>query len=134
MATAHDAPSTVPQSGPESRWWFGAVAYLLFSLFATFLALPLFLVVVLGGYGYGASFTIVAMFSTLVALLGVAVAVLLPVSIYMDGQAILESNADWQPDVTLLTILGVVGVLASPLGLGVAAYYLYKRHEHVGIP
>lgn len=62
-------------------------------------------------------------------------AVILPIAFYMDAYAVRQSGADWAPDPHLYAFLGVLQVVATPLlGIVVAIYYLFRRHQHVGVP
>jgi hypothetical protein len=82
--------------------------------------------------GFGVAFLLFA----LLALVGLVLAVLLPVALYFDAQAVTEANVGWRPDPTLYAIAGVVGLFAQglPIQPAVAFYYLYKRREAVGTP
>ena len=45
-----------------------------------------------------------------------------------------ETTDGWRPDPALYGLLGLAGVVAQPLQVPLAVYYLYKRHEATGVP
>jgi asparagine N-glycosylation enzyme membrane subunit Stt3 len=69
------------------------------------------------------------------ALLGLVLTLMLPVALYVDANELTESTVDWSPDPILYGLVGLLNFLAAPfVGIIVAIYYLYRRHEHVGTP
>lgn len=132
-----------------SRWWYWIAAYPLYMLlmiplaiFALLIFAPLGLVAMPAQADPGvmaplAMITVVVLFGAMMlyALGGLILTVMLPIALYVDANEITESNLSWEPDPILYGLLGLVNFLAAPLiGIGVALYYLYKRHQHVGIP
>lgn len=135
-----------------SRWWYWIAAYPVYSLLAVPLAL---LAVVLfasvgaatapmgpagpdPGVGGPAMFGVVALvvgIGAIYALLGLVLTLLLPVALYLDATELTESTVTWSPDPILYGLVGLLNFLAAPVvGIIVALYYLYRRHEHVGTP
>lgn len=136
----------------ESRWWYWIAAYpialLLFVPLVAFIAVvglvaATSVTVVDGGPSPGAAPTVIAVIvgAVLVFLIltviivSIALIVLLPIALYMDARAVSEAAVDWQPDPFLYGILGVLQIFITPvIGVIIAVYYLYRRHEHVGVP
>ncbi len=151
-ASAGSTPSDTeipPLDVVDSRWWYWIVAYPV----VTFLFIPLILIFGLIGLApfvvispdpqpqplLGVVFGIVGLIMLLLILVlifaSLAVFVMLPVALYMDARAVSRADYEWKPDPLLYGVLGVLQFLVTPLiGLLVALYYLYRRHEHVGIP
>jgi hypothetical protein len=126
----------LPEAGVDSRWWYcvaavgGAIGAGLF-VFAGLLDLA--------GFGGLASFSTFVLFggvAALFGLVGVVVAVLFPVGMYVDARAIEALDGEWTPDPVLWGLLAVVAVLVTNFVLSVplALYYLYRRHEALGTP
>lgn len=84
-------------------------------------------------------------------LVGMVLTLVFPVAIYFDAEAVERvgprptegssggkprdgAGGDWQPDPALYGLLGLVGIVAQPLQVALAVYYLYKRHESQGQP
>ena len=64
-----------------------------------------------------------------------AVFIMLPVALYMDARQVAQADLDWEPDPTLYGILGLLQFFVTPIvGFFVSLYYLYRRHEHLGVP
>lgn len=145
------APSSTPTATTvdESRWWYWIAAYPIYSL----LAIPLALLAVVLFASVGAAtapagpdpqvvgpamFGVVALvvgIGAIYALLGLVLTLLLPVALYVDATELTESAVDWSPDPILYGLIGLLNFLAAPVvGIIVAVYYLYRRHEHVGTP
>jgi hypothetical protein len=142
-------PTTVDE---QSRWWYWIAAYPIYSL----LAIPLALLGVVLFASVGAAtapagpmgpdpqvvgpvvFGVVALLvgiGAIYALLGLVLTLMLPVALYVDANELTESTVDWSPDPILYGLVGLLNFLAAPfVGIIVAIYYLYRRHEHVGTP
>lgn len=143
--------STRPESRPDepSRWWYWIAAYPVYSL----LSIPLVIFGLILFVPFGAVATPMGadprfvgplMFTLIVfvvgigaiyALLGLVLTLMLPVALYVDATEITESEPLWSPDPILYGLVGLLNFLAAPVvGILVAVYYLYRRHEHVGTP
>lgn len=133
----------------DSRWWYWIVAYPVVTLLFVPLALILgtiglapYIVVSpdplpqpLLGVAFGLLGLVVGVLLLILVLGSLAVFVMFPVALYMDSRAVSMAEYEWKPDPLLYGILGVVQFIVTPLvGLIVALYYLYQRHEHVGVP
>lgn len=131
----------------DSRWWYWIAAYPL----ATLLVVPVMAVlavVVLApaviispnpmrGFAPGwmiLLFAAVIVFVTL--LLGlVIVFTMLPVALWFDASAINEAHLEWEPDPVVYALVSLLQFVVTPLvGLVVALYYLYRRHQTLGVP
>lgn len=130
-----------------SRWWYWIAAYPLAALLSIPLSFVLILAIVgplvlLGnepapGVTVGVllvvllGIVVVSLF--LVILIGIFVA--LPIAIYFDARVIAAAGRDWSPDPVIYAVLAALQFVVTPLiGLIVALYYLYRRHEEVGVP
>lgn len=143
-----DLAATYPAlDAVDSRWWYWIAAYLVVAvLFVPFVAVAAFAflvpTIVVGpgsGPAVGAPIAVAALlFAFLVFVFVVAafvVSVLLPVALYMDARRVAQADLDWEPDPVVYGALGLLQFVVTPLvGLVVALYYLYQRHEHVGVP
>lgn len=158
-----DSPSSLedlPESSPartepttdereRSRWWYWIAAYPIYSLLSIPLVIfGLILFVPFGAIatpmGADPQFVGPLMFSLIVlvvgigaiyALLGLVLTLMLPVALYIDATEITESELLWSPDPILYGLVGLLNFLAAPVvGILIAVYYLYRRHEHVGTP
>lgn len=70
-----------------------------------------------------------------VIMLGIVSSVLLPIALYMDARAVAKADLEWSPDPVLYGVLGLLPYFVTPLvGIVVAVYYLFRRHEVVGVP
>lgn len=138
-----------PSPVDTSRWWYWIAAYPIYTLLMIPLAIfsllvfaPLGLVAVPAETDPGAVapiavITVIVLFGALMlyALGGLILTVMLPIGLYMDADAIATSDIRWDPDPILYGLLGLVNFLAAPIiGIVVALYYLYKRHQYIGIP
>lgn len=135
--------------GDGSRWWYWIAIYPVFSLLAVPLAvLGLILFVPLGvmtapmgsdpalvgplAFAIGA---LVIGGIAIYALMGVVLTIMLPVALYIDAAELAESTVEWSPDPILYGVVGLLNFLAAPfIGVIIAIYYLYRRHEFVGTP
>lgn len=142
-----------PLDAVDSRWWYWIAAYpivLLLVIPVAVVGLILFIVPVAvvgpgadpgpgAGAGFGAILVLVALLVVgllvIIGLLSFALIVMLPVALYLDARAVAAADVDWQPDPFLYGLLGILQLFVTPvIGIVVAAYYLYKRHVHVGVP
>lgn len=136
-----------PLDAVNSRWWYWIAAYLV----ATVVFIPLLVIAMLSfmvpvmvvgpGQGPGMSMPIrlfMLLFMLLVfgvLVLSFVVFVMLPVALYMDARQVSRAEIDWEPDPVLYGVLGLLQFIVTPIvGIVVALYYLYKRHEEVGVP
>ncbi|GAB3674279.1 hypothetical protein [Halopiger thermotolerans] len=133
----YSEPATASQPVRRSRWWYVAALVPPFHVLtgAVFLAIV------------AAAFEIVAVpfagsESTLVlAAAGIAVpttalTLLLPVALYRDVGALEGTGAlkGWDPDRHQYAIAAAGGLFVPGVSAAVSAYYLYRRHVHVGTP
>jgi hypothetical protein len=135
----------LPEAGVDSRWWYGVAAvplYFLVTLVGGVVGAMLFLfaglldVAGFGGLASFSAFVLVAGIAALFGLVGVGVAVVFPVALYVDARAIERLDGEWTPDPVLWGAVAVVGVVVTNFVVSVplALYYLYRRHETVGTP
>lgn len=135
----------LPEAGVDSRWWYCVAAvpvYFLVVLVGGAIGAGLFVfagLLDLAGFGGLASVSTVVLFggvAALFGLVGMVVAVLFPVGMYVDARAIEALDGEWTPDPVLWGLFAVVAVLVTNFVLSVplALYYLYRRHGAVGIP
>jgi len=132
----------------DSRWWYWVAAVPLYWVASSVVGFAFTLVALafaLTGAGVGHATGVPGLgvgFGALgivgVALLLVAAGMVLslafPVAIYLDAEAVGAVASDWQPDPALYGLVGLAGVVAQPLQVPLAVYYLYKRHESLGRP
>ncbi|WP_232686736.1 hypothetical protein [Halobacterium zhouii] len=137
-------------SAPDSRWWYLVLAVPVFYALATvlsfvvgFVAFVATLVGVTGGVGGGpgsselaVGFGVVGIVGLvlLVVLVGLVLSLAFPIALYFDAEALADADTTWQPDPALYGLLGLASVVAQPLQIPLGVYYLYKRHEAVGVP
>ena len=135
----------LPEADADSRWWYWIAAvplYFLMTLVGGAIAAGLFLFAGLldfaglGGLASVSTFLVFGALASLFGLVGIVVAVLFPVALYIDTRAIEALDREWTPDPVLWGLLAVVAVLVTNFVLSVplALYYLYRRHESVGTP
>jgi len=138
-----------PLDAVDSRWWYWIAAYpvvslLLFPVLAIVAFATFSTAFVVGsgmepgpGPGMGFAFVGVAFGFLVFALflLSLVVFLLLPAALYMDARAVARAGLDWTPDPLVYAVAGLLQFVVTPVvGLVVALYYLYRRHEHVGVP
>ena len=130
----------LPDASVESRWWYWIAAVPVYFAFSLVFGGLLFGVVFLGFWidvGLAVSglfvFAVAAFF---LALPGLLLSVLFPVAVYVDARAVSEADVGWTPDPTLYGVVALAGVLVTAFTVSVpmALYYLYRRHEAVGVP
>ncbi|MFB6119980.1 MAG: hypothetical protein ABEJ68_02555 [Halobacteriaceae archaeon] len=136
----------MPDSAPvSSRWWYVVAVTTVYDVLvfaALLLLLPLVLLAALGAapgdlpVALGLSMAAVLAIVVPLALLGMLLALLFPVAIYADAEAVAAANLDWDPDPFLYGLLGVAGLFSggAPVQPVLGLYYLYRRHQHVGTP
>jgi hypothetical protein len=135
----------LPDADVDSNWWYGVAAvpvYFLVTFVGGAVAAVVFLfagfldVAGLGGLASASTFVLVAGAAALFGLVGVVVAVVFPVALYVDARAVEDIGGEWTPDPVLWGLLAVVAVVVTNFVLSVplAVYYLYRRHEAVGVP
>lgn len=106
----------------DSHWWMLVAGVLVWSVASTILLVTTVL------------FNIGGQSLVLLAYAAIGLLVLLPVGLYMDGQAMTAAQIEWEPDVALYVVGGAIGIFLPILGTLVAGIYLYQRHRFVGIP
>lgn len=129
------------------RWWYLVAAVPIAYVVPALLAPLVFLFVLTGSLGIvaggppelfgavgGVGFSLLVVVIATVALAAVAVTLLLPVALYKDIELVDRSEVDWHPDRDLYVLMSVAGIFVSGLSAAVALYYLYRRHQHVGVP
>jgi hypothetical protein len=133
-------------SGVDSNWWYWVAAVPVYYVLATVagvafavLAFGLALTGAAGvggppGIGVGIGFFGAFAVGLLLVGVGLVVSLVFPLAVYADAEAVAAERGDWQPDPALYGLLGLAGVVAQPLQVPLAVYYLYKRHESVGRP
>ncbi|AUV83650.1 hypothetical protein C2R22_20025 [Salinigranum rubrum] len=135
----------LPDADVDSNWWYwiaAVPAYLVVTLAGGVVAAVLFFsaalldIVGLGGLASISTFVLFGGFAALLGLLGVVLAFMFPVAVYVDARALEREGGAWTPDPVLWGLLAVVAVLVTNFIVSVplALYYLYKRHEAVGTP
>lgn len=122
----------------ESRWWYGVAALPVVSVLAVTAVSLATGVAVFSGALDGDIAGPVFGFLVLLGMASVAsvitAGIVLPISLYFDARAITGADIGWRPDVMWYVALGLLGALFHPIGIAVACYYCYQRHQHVGAP
>ncbi len=137
----------------ESRWWYWIAAYPIYTLLsiplliaAAALATTVFVPVIAvedtataepGTFTplVGIALVLLVGGAAVYALAGLVLTIGLPVALYLDAKSIADSTLAWDPDPVLYGLVGVLNFLAAPfVGVAIAAYYLYRRRQHVGTP
>ncbi|MFB6269705.1 MAG: hypothetical protein ABEH83_07160 [Halobacterium sp.] len=156
---APDAPrdpdrgdSHAPSPPPDSRWWYWVAALPVYFVLATVVGFAIGVAAVAlaltgattvqhgvwmempMGAGAGIGFVLVMLAVMVLASIGMLLSLLFPVAIYLDADAVAATTGDWTPDPMLYGLIGLAGVIAQPLQVPLAVYYLYKRHESEGVP
>ncbi|WP_231190247.1 hypothetical protein [Haladaptatus sp. DYF46] len=129
-----DPPATIR----SSRWWYLiAIIPIIELLMASIAGATFFLVFALDQTQIlGFNETTIAMAMVLLSIVVFLVMILLPYAVYRDLELLEEyvTLTQWRFDRHQFLIGAVAGVFLPILGFGVALYYLYQRHHHVGIP
>ena len=130
----------LPDASVESRWWYWIAAVPVYFAFSLAFGGLLFGVMFLG-FWVDAAFAVSGLFvfavaAFFLALPGLALTVLFPVAVYVDARAVSEAEVGWHPDPVLYGLVALAGVLMTAFTVSVpmALYYLYRRHETVGVP
>lgn len=135
----------------DGRWWWWVAAAPVHFAVSLAVGALFFLVAVLGlftgtagggGMGPGTMFSgavglLFVAVALVVVLPGIVIAVVLPVALYVDASAVgAAPDVDWEPEAALYGLVALVGLLVSGnlVGVVLATYYLYRRHETVGTP
>ena len=105
-----------------SHWWYLVAGVFLWGIVSTVLVITSIIL------GWGGTLAV------LLAYAAIALLALLPIGLYLDGRKIVEAEVDWEPDITLYVVGGIIGIFIPLLSVAVAGLYLYRRHEHVGTP
>ena len=135
----------LPDADVGSDWWYwiaAVPAYFVVTLAGGLFAAVLFVfaglldIVGLGGLASVSTFVLFGGFAALLGLVGVVLACVFPVAIYVDARALEREGGAWTPDPVLWGLFAVAAVLVTNFIVSVplALYYLYKRHEAVGTP
>lgn len=133
---------------PDSQWWYWVAAVPIYYVVGTALGFLVgvaafaFTVTGAGGMGPGPGmgmgmelgFVGVFVVVAVLAAAGILLSLLFPVAIYLDADAVTATGGEWEPDAVLYGLLGLAGVVAQPLQVPLAVYYLYRRHEATGVP
>ena len=141
MATENSA--FVDERPVDSRWWYVVAATPI-----VFVVTWVFGLWFVGGFFLGVGFgfvdprafvpfaIVIVLFSVLVGLFVTGMMVLFPIAIYLDAEAVASADVGWSPDSVLYALLAAVSAVATAFTLSVvvALYYLWQRHEHVGVP
>ncbi|MUV61543.1 hypothetical protein [Halobacterium sp. CBA1126] len=146
-AAEFDANSNLPRE-PDSRWWYWVAAvpvyYVVGTVLGFLVGLAAFVFALTGagtmnpemGVPMGVGFGFAGVFLLVVVLAGVGLLLSLafPLAIYYDATAVADAPGQWNPDPALYGLLGLAGLVAQPLQVPLAVYYLYRRHDSVGVP
>ena len=130
----------LPDATVESRWWYWIAAVPVYFCLSVVLGALLFATVVLGvwidaGVMFSGPF-LFALAAVLFGLPGLLLSVVFPVAVYVDARAVREADVGWDPDLALYGVVALAAVLVTAFtaSVPVAIYYLYRRHEAVGVP
>ena len=109
----------------ESRWWYGVALFPLISLSYLLIA-----VLLISTESVPVVFGLVQLSFWGLFWTSALIVFVVPVFLYLDAKSL--QTTDWAPNPLVYFTLGIIGVLLSPLILGVATRYLYLRYKHVG--
>lgn len=141
-----DFPRTSADDPAGSRWWYWVLAVPVYFAAVVAVGAVVLLFAVVGGLGivhtgesfFGGLLVVGAFFGILVlAVPGLLVAVLFPVGVYFDAEAVADlEDGGWAPDPVVYGLVALAAVLVTNvlLSVPVAVYYLYRRHEALGVP
>jgi len=145
-----DAPDAAEPTdpAPDSRWWYWVAAlpayYVVGTVVGFIVGVAVFLLALTGAatmepamgapMGVGFGFAGVFVLAVLLAGVGLLLSVVFPLAVYYDATAVAEAPGSWDPDPALYGLLALAGLVAQPLQVPLAVYYLYKRHGAVGVP
>lgn len=130
----------------DSRWWYWVAAvplYVVVSIVAIVVVAVTLgvgaLIDIGGGMGLGSLFAVLVSITVvgIVGLGGLALLVLFPLGIYKDAREIAAAETiEWSPDPLLYALVAVASIVFTVylLSLAVSLYYLYRRHQAIGIP
>lgn len=135
----------LPEADVDSNWWYWIAAvplYFVVTLVGGAVAAVVFVftglldAAGLGGVASASTFVLLGGVGALVGLVGVVLAFVFPVAVYVDARAVEALDGGWTPDPVLWGLLAVVAVLVTNFVVSVplAVYYLYRRHEELGTP
>lgn len=110
-----------------SRWWYWIAAYVLYGVVSTGGAIASF-------WGYRLMPLPGTTSGALFVLVGAVAFVLSLAAVYVEGRGLRRAGGPWQPDYRRYLLGILVGNFVYPVGLLVAAYYLYRRRRHLGTP
>lgn len=122
----------------DSRWWYWIAAvplvYVLVVAVMAVFVLPLILSESDLVFGLGESD--VALLAVALALPSFLITLVLPYALYRDIGLLYEHDTitAWGPDQDEYAIIGAAGIFVTGISFVISIYYLYQRHDHVGIP
>jgi hypothetical protein len=150
-----DAPADAGERtdpAPDSNWWYWVAAvpvyYVVGTVVGFLVGVAMFVLALTGAgtmgpgmadpgmmpLGVGFGFAGVFLLAVLFAGVGLLLSVVFPLAIYYDATAVADAPGSWDPDPELYGLLGLAGLVAQPLQVPLAVYYLYKRRDSVGVP
>lgn len=140
-------PTAVDSDGSviDSNWWYWVAAMPLYAgigmVVGIIVAVLFFFSVIVdigGGAGIATGIVGLLVFSAgfVYVIAGLILSVMSPIGIYMDAKEIEESSVPWDPDPILYLVVsaGAVIFTGAMLNVVIALYYLYRRHEEIGVP
>lgn len=128
----------IPAEVRNSRWWYliAAVPVVQFVVVSVVIII-FYLVFGLGRtriLGFGEARIAMAMVG--LSLLTFPIMIALPYALHRDLELVgaYVTPDQWDIEQHHYTIAAVAGIFAPIIGFGVAVFYLYQRHVHVGVP
>ena len=116
----------------DSRWWYWIVLTPFYAMSVLLFGFGLTATVLLGE---STDFAVFLPAFLALGLLSIGFGVAFPLSLYKDALTIEENNRGWNPSGVLYGSAGAVAVVTGfLLTIPLALYYLYRRHEQVGVP
>ncbi|NHN46126.1 hypothetical protein G9464_00745 [Halostella sp. JP-L12] len=148
MAARDPSASLSARPRVDSNWWYVVAIVPLFGLFVTAFVGWMIAWALLGagefgpaampmpGGGMPFAFAPMLLGMLLFGTAGTLLTAAYPVALYLDAGAVADAGVGWDPDPVLYALVGVVGALSTAFAFAVplSAYYLYRRHQHVGVP